>query len=109
MRSFTVSRGSGNHSGDSPAPQRRQELPIARGAGPRYHRSIVLKRALLFALILIPCLAQAPSQAPAQSTAQPPPFTSEVKEVLVPVTVTDEKGRFVSNLDAKDFRIFEEG
>jgi Ca-activated chloride channel homolog len=29
--------------------------------------------------------------------------------VLVPVTVTDEKGRFVSNLDAKDFHIFDEG
>jgi len=27
----------------------------------------------------------------------------------VPVTVTDDKGRFVSNLDAKDFRITEEG
>ena len=27
----------------------------------------------------------------------------------MPVTVTDEKGRFVSNLDAQDFRIFDEG
>ena len=27
----------------------------------------------------------------------------------MPVTVTDEKGRFVSNLDAKDFHIFDEG
>src|SRR5579859_5729 len=33
----------------------------------------------------------------------------QVNEVIVPVTVTDEKGRFVSNLDAKDFRIFDEG
>lgn len=31
-----------------------------------------------------------------------------VKEVIVPVTVTDEKGRFVSDLDEKDFHIFEE-
>jgi VWFA-related protein len=31
-----------------------------------------------------------------------------VNEVIVPVTVTDEKGRFVSDLDAKDFHIFEE-
>src|SRR5579875_2341582 len=31
-----------------------------------------------------------------------------VNEVIVPVTVTDDKGRFVSDLDAKDFHIFEE-
>jgi len=29
--------------------------------------------------------------------------------VIVPVTVTDDKGRFVSNLEAKDFRIFDQG
>lgn len=33
----------------------------------------------------------------------------QVNEVIVPVTVTDDKGRFVSNLEAKDFRIFDEG
>ena len=27
----------------------------------------------------------------------------------MPVTVTDDKGRFVSNLEAKDFRILDEG
>ena len=32
-----------------------------------------------------------------------------MNEVIVPVTVTDDKGRFVSNLDEKDFRIFDEG
>lgn len=32
-----------------------------------------------------------------------------VNEVIVPVTVTDEKGRFVSNLEQKDFRVFDEG
>jgi len=31
-----------------------------------------------------------------------------VNEVIVPVTVTDDKGRFVSDLDQKDFQIFEE-
>jgi Mg-chelatase subunit ChlD len=33
----------------------------------------------------------------------------QVNEVIVPVTVTDQKGRFVSNLEAKDFRILDEG
>lgn len=32
-----------------------------------------------------------------------------VNEVIVPVTVTDDKGRFVSNLDVGDFRVFEDG
>jgi hypothetical protein len=31
-----------------------------------------------------------------------------VNEVIVPVTVTDDKGKFVSDLDEKDFQIFEE-
>ncbi len=31
-----------------------------------------------------------------------------VNEVIVPVTVTDDKGRFVSDLDKKDFQVFEE-
>jgi Ca-activated chloride channel homolog len=37
------------------------------------------------------------------------PIKVAVNEVIVPVTVTDDKGRFVSNLDAKDFHIFDEG
>lgn len=31
-----------------------------------------------------------------------------VNEVIVPVTVTDDKGRFVSDLDKKDFQVYEE-
>jgi VWFA-related protein len=31
-----------------------------------------------------------------------------VNEVIVPVTVTDEKGRFVNDLDEKDFHVFED-
>lgn len=36
------------------------------------------------------------------------PIRLTVNEVIVPVTVTDEKGRFVSDLDQKDFQVFEE-
>jgi len=44
------------------------------------------------------------------ATPQQPasPIQVQVNEVIVPVTVTDEKGRFVSNLDAKDFHIYDE-
>lgn len=37
------------------------------------------------------------------------PIRVQVNEVVVPVTVTDEKGRFVSNLDQSDFQILDEG
>jgi VWFA-related protein len=36
------------------------------------------------------------------------PIRVQVNEVIVPVTVTDEKGRFVSNLDQNDFKIFDQ-
>lgn len=52
-------------------------------------------------------LAQEPQ--PPADTSQLPRFRGQVTEVIVPVTVTDEKGRFVSNLEASDFRIFDEG
>jgi len=36
-------------------------------------------------------------------------FTAQSTEVIVPVTVTDYRGRYVSDLEAKDFRILDEG
>ena len=49
------------------------------------------------------CLALAQSNTPVR------PIKVQVNEVIVPVTVTDDKGRFVSNLEAKDFKILDEG
>jgi VWFA-related protein len=55
------------------------------------------------------CLAQSPEgQAP--GTAQKPPlFGSTTNEVVVPVTATDSKGAFISDLVQSDFHIFDEG
>jgi len=53
--------------------------------------------------------AQKPDVAPNSQSPTPPPIQVQVNEVIVPVTVTDEKGRFVSDLDQKDFTIFDEG
>lgn len=54
-----------------------------------------------------------PARPPAApSAAESSPSQSirvEVNEVIVPVTVTDAKGKFVSDLDQKDFQIFDEG
>src|SRR5947209_6856864 len=46
--------------------------------------------------------------APASDGKKDSSIRVTVNEVIVPVTVTDEKGRFVSDLDQKDFQVFEE-
>jgi len=54
------------------------------------------------------------SMALAQAGTSPKPDTPtrpikvQVNEVIVPVTVTDYKGRYVSNLEAKDFKIYDQ-
>ncbi len=63
----------------------------------------------LFALLLCLCCVCAQSPGPKSPAAQDQPFRIQVNEVIVPITVTDEKGRFVSDLDKKDFKIFDEG
>ena len=58
-------------------------------------------------------LAASPPQQQAQPAkppdAQQPSFTATTQEVVLPVTVTDEKGKFVSNLTVKDFKVLDEG
>jgi len=66
-----------------------------------------MKVGLLAGLVAVSALLMA--QAPAPESSPLPRFRGQVTEVIVPVTVTDEKGRFVSNLEASDFRIFDEG
>jgi len=48
------------------------------------------------------------SLALAQSDKPPKPIKVQVNEVIVPVTVTDYKGRYISNLDAKDFKVYDQ-
>lgn len=71
--------------------------------------------------ILLATAVLLPAQPAAKPSAAPPAapaadvrhsqeaFKSSVNEVIVPVTVTDDKGRFVSNLEKKDFQILDEG
>lgn len=68
-------------------------------------RSLVfsLRPALSTVLLLGACLTLRPA-AEAQA-----PIRVSVNEVIVPVTVTDEKGRFISDLTKSDFHIFDEG
>ena len=72
----------------------------------------MLSRAVTAALVTSLALAQSaqePPPRPQASQPQPPSIRVQVNEVIVPVTVTDDRGRFVSNLDAADFRIQDEG
>src|SRR5947208_10110972 len=65
-------------------------------------------RALTAALFTSLALAQN-AQSPIAPQPPGPPIRVQVNEVIVPVTVTDDRGRFVSNLDKQDFRIQDEG
>lgn len=65
-------------------------------------------------MCLAPAMAQ-PSQPPASTAPAPAEpkaaqsFRTGVSEVIVPVTVTDDKGKFVTNLDQRDFELFDNG
>lgn len=45
----------------------------------------------------------------AQAPPNPQNIKVSVNEVIVPVTVTDDQGRFVADLEEKDFEIYDEG
>jgi VWFA-related protein len=68
-------------------------------------------RTFYFALLLA-CLPAVLAQTQPQSQAASVDIGSikvKVQEVIVPITVTDEKGKFVSDLEQKDFTILDEG
>jgi Ca-activated chloride channel family protein len=69
-------------------------------------------RVLFCLLVSAFCLESQPPQPPAAapaSTGQVPVFQGGTAEVIVPVTVTDEKGKFVSDLTQADFQILDQG
>ena len=66
----------------------------------------------LCALLPLAALSQPPAPDQPKPPAPEPPgpvFNVQASEVILPVTVTDDKGRFVSNLDVKDFQVLDEG
>lgn len=66
----------------------------------------MLRGGLFLTVALSAALAQTQGQKP---EPEAPSIKVQVNEVIVPVTVTDYKGRFISNLDRPDFKIFENG
>src|SRR5277367_2512620 len=66
-------------------------------------------RVLLSAICVCAAWAQtAEPSKPSSASAEPAPIRVEVNEVIVPVTVTDSKGRFVNDLEQKDFHVIED-
>jgi VWFA-related protein len=67
-------------------------------------------RSVATLLVCFGLAAQTPAPPAQAASPSQEPFRTGVTEVIVPITVVDEKtGKFVSNLDAKDFRIYDEG
>src|SRR6185503_15818861 len=61
------------------------------------------RSALRSVVVISTALALALAQQPQ------PPISVQVNEVVVPVTVTNEQGKFVSDLEQSDFKIFDQG
>ena len=50
-----------------------------------------------------------PAPQPKPGEKEPVTFFAETREVMLPVTVTDDRGYYVSNLTAADFKVLDEG
>jgi VWFA-related protein len=72
-------------------------------------RYLVLGAVLGVCTLVAQSQPQEPAKTEPETSAPGAQIRVQVNEVIVPVTVTDDKGRFVSDLDAKDFRIYDEG
>lgn len=57
--------------------------------------------------VTVPVPVQAPPK-DQTSEKQTPPIRVEVNEVIIPITVTNDKGKFVSDLSEADFKVFED-
>jgi Ca-activated chloride channel homolog len=57
--------------------------------------------------VTVPIAVPAPAKDQSEGK-QTPPIRVEVNEVIVPITVTDDKGKFVSDLAEADFKVFED-
>ena len=76
--------------------------PIRLETGRRIHAQPLPRAGRLAAALVMLAVCALPQQPPAA-------FRAQSNEVIVPVTVTDEKNRFVSDLQAADFKIFDQG
>ncbi len=66
----------------------------------------MVRREFVLTLLAVPAVAQEPSPPPLSQPAPSPssqqPIRVQVNEVIVPITVTDDKGRVVTDIRAND-------
>ncbi|HZT30064.1 MAG TPA: VWA domain-containing protein [Bryobacteraceae bacterium] len=84
----------------------KQDSPIRRVAAPP-RRRFLQAAATLLASRAFAQKQEAPGTTPRAESAGS--LKAQGNEVIVPVTVTDEKGAFVSNLEATDFHVYDDG
>jgi Ca-activated chloride channel homolog len=73
-------------------------------------RVVCVPLALLTVISILVAQDAPPRKASPETPATAPAnIKVQVNEVIVPVTVTDDKGRFVSDLEQKDFIVLDEG
>jgi Ca-activated chloride channel homolog len=65
--------------------------------------------AVAAAMMLTALKAQAPQGGPAPAGQQPPSFRAGIDVVSLNVTVTDSTARYMTDLQAEDFSVFEDG
>lgn len=65
--------------------------------------------AIAAAMMLTPLKAQAPQGGPPAPSQPPPSFRAGVDVVFLNVTVTDGTARYLTDLEADDFSVFEDG
>src|SRR6185503_5941634 len=61
------------------------------------------------AAVLLVLLASGAGQAQAPPPRRPPTFEAGIEIINLNVSVTDTRNRYVTDLDAKDFAVFEDG
>ncbi|HXA53068.1 MAG TPA: VWA domain-containing protein, partial [Candidatus Acidoferrum sp.] len=76
---------------------------------PRSIAALILCGLVVCALAVSQQAAPTQPQQTAPKSDQPATFRAQGTDVIVPVTVTDDRGKFVSNLVKSDFRVLDEG
>src|SRR4051794_13476708 len=76
---------------------------------PRSIAALTLCGLVVCALAISQQAAPTQPQQTAPKPDQPTTFRAQGTDVIVPVTVTDDRGKFVSNLEKADFRVLDEG
>lgn len=69
----------------------------------------VILRATSVICAFLSVVQAGPFREQGEPPASSPTIKSDVREVVVPVVVTDKSGRYITHLDREDFAVLEDG